>query len=342
MRLLRHLIDRPSLTGVLVAAGLRTTDPLAGEAADVVSGIVAHPSVDLIEVPPFDEREVAAFVGERLTRQPSGSEIDVLVRRTGGNPFFLGELLRWLPVAGSPDPVDTTLPLAVRESVRRRLVVEEVATQQVVRAAAVAGAAASLDLLAKVTGLDAVEVARALGLRPPSRARGRAGPSRHGRVVHDLVRQAVLSLLPTWERIELHHAVGMALVEGVGSSSWAAVVAHLSTARPLVDDGTLAEAAIRAAGEATEAGAFDEAAEHLALALEVTRSAGDTAERGRWLLRRAWCCGPRSGRRNPKRCSAKRRRWRNAAATVNSSPGLRCRGEVASCGRSSDGPTTSS
>ena len=61
LRLFRHLIDRPSLAGVLVAAGLRTTEPLTVEAADVVSGLVAHPSVDVIEVPPFGEREVAAF-----------------------------------------------------------------------------------------------------------------------------------------------------------------------------------------------------------------------------------------------------------------------------------------
>ena len=282
-----HLLDRPSLPGVLVAAGLRTTEPLADEAAEVVSGLLAHPSVEVVELSAFDEAEITAFADERLARRPSDDEVVLLARRSGGNPFFLGELLRWIPAADSPVELDAVLPLAVRESVRRRLVVEDGTTQTVVKAAAVAGSAATLKLLATVTGLDRVEVGRALD------SADRAGmvavePSRRGSVtfVHDLVRQVVLSLLPTWSRIELHHAVGMALHDDVRSTSWTVVTAHLMVARPLVDDVTLADVAHRAAIEATRAGAFDEAADHLAVALELTAPPGDTAERGELLLER--------------------------------------------------------
>jgi tetratricopeptide (TPR) repeat protein len=287
LRLLIHLIHRPSLPGVLIAGAVRTTEPLLPDVDELVSEVLAHPITDVLEVSGFDEREIAAFADAASPHRLSGAEIGVLARRSGGNPFLLGELLRWVPSGGSAVELDATLPLAVRESVRRRLVVEEAMTQRVVKAAAVAGPVVSLDLLARTTEVDRVELAEALD------SALRAGllvgqPDGCGSVsfVHDLIREAVLSLVATWDRIELHHAVGMALVDDVRSSSWAAVAAHLTAARPLVDDATLADVARRAAVEATRVGAFDEAADHLAVALDVTEPAGDTAERGELLWER--------------------------------------------------------
>ena len=285
LRLFRHLLDQPSLPGVLVAAGLRTTEPLAHDEAEVISGLLAHPSTEVVEISAFGAREITAFAGEKLARQPSDDEIAVLTQRSGGNPFLLGELLRWIPADGSGVALDAVLPLAVRESVRRRLVVEDTATQQVVKAAAVAGSVLSLDQLASITGIDRVEAANAID------SAHRAGllvaePDRCCSVsfVHELVRQAVLSLLPTWGRVQLHHAVGMALLDGVRTSSWAAVASHLTAARPLVDEMMLASVARHASVEAARAGAFDEAAHHLGIALDSTDAAGDTTERGELLL----------------------------------------------------------
>jgi len=93
-------------------------------------------------------------------------------------------------------------------------------------------------------------------------------------------------VLPSWDRMTLHVAVGTALAGNVRSSSWAAIAAHLMAARPLVDDPMLADVARRAAIEAARVGAFDEAADHLAVALDVTQAAGDTAERGALLWER--------------------------------------------------------
>ena len=285
LRFLRYVLHRPPLPGLLVAAGLRTTEPLAPIASGLISELLAHPSMDVVEMSTFGECEVAAFAGELLARPPSDDEVAVLAQRSGGNPFLLGELLRWMPPAGSAAELDAALPLAVRESVRRRLVVEDVVTQKMVNAAAVAGSAGSLELLANVSGFERAEVGRALD------SAERAGllivdPDRSGAVsfVHDLVRQAVLSLLSTWNRVELHHAVGMALRDG--GSSWTTVATHLAAARPLVDHITLAEVAERAATESTRVGAFDEAASHLGVALDVTESAGDSRARGELLLER--------------------------------------------------------
>ena len=63
LRLFAHLLDRPSLPGVLVAAGLRTTEPLADDAAEVVSGLLAHPSTEVVEMSAFGER------GDRRVRR---------------------------------------------------------------------------------------------------------------------------------------------------------------------------------------------------------------------------------------------------------------------------------
>ena len=287
LRLLRHLVQRPSLPGVLIVGALRTTEPLPPDAHELVSDVLAYPATDVLEVSGLNGSEIAAFAEAASPRRLSDAEIGVLARRSGGNPFLLGELLRWVPSDGSLVELDAALPLAVRESVRRRLVVEDAVTQRVVKAAAVAGLVSSLDLLARVTEVDRTELAQALD------SAVRAGllvgqPVGRSPVefVHDLVREAVLSMLASWDRIELHHAVGMALFDDARSSSWAAVAAHLTAARPVVEDATLADVARRAAVEATQAGAFDEAADHLAVALDVMQPAGDTAAHGELLWER--------------------------------------------------------
>jgi predicted ATPase len=287
LRLFRHLLDHPSMPGVLIAAALRSTEPLSFDASELVSELLAHPLTEVVEVSGFDAGEIAAFAAQASSRRWSDADIGVLARRSGGNPFLLGELLRWVPTDGSAAELEAALPLAVRESVRRRLVVEDEVTQHVVKAAAVAGAAASLDLLTRISGVACVDVGMALD------SAVRAGlltvvadKRRSVCFVHDLVREAVLSMLPTWDRIELHHAVGTALHDNVRSSSWAAVTAHLTLARSLVDDVTLAAVARNAAAEAARAGAFDEAADHLSVALQLTEPAGDTPQRGELLVQR--------------------------------------------------------
>jgi hypothetical protein len=138
-----------------------------------------------------------------------------------------------------------------------------------------------------VTSLECAEVAGALD------AAERAGLlvvesecCRAPTFTHDLVRQAVVSLMPTWSRIELHHAVGVALLADDGPSSWAEVAAQLERARPLVDDAAVANAAARAATEDFAAGAFNEAASHLSVALQFTGADGRADARSELLLQR--------------------------------------------------------
>jgi hypothetical protein len=283
LRLFRHVLDHPSLPGVLVAGAIRTTEPLAVEASELVSQLLAHPATEVIEVGGFDACEIAAFAAQASPRRLSHEDIGVLARRSSGNPFLLGELLRWAPSVGSAAELDAALPLAVRESVRRRLVVEADTTQRVVKAAAVAGSSASLDLLARIDTVDRA----ALGVALDSAVRaGLLDLQGDGSVgfPHDLIREAVLSLSPTWDRIQLHHAIGVALHHAASPATWTAVAAHLKAARPLVDDATLADAARRASSDAARTGAFDEAADQLAVTLTLTRPAGDTAKRGELLL----------------------------------------------------------
>ena len=279
LQLFGHLVDHPSLSGVLIAGALRTTEPMTADAADVVSRLLADPKTVVLEVPRFDAAEVAAFAQQALARRLTEADLGLLARRSGGNPFLLGELLRWAPSGGSTAELDAALPLAVRESVRRRIVVEEPVTQLAVKATAVVGSDVPLELLARITEVDRVELSSALD------AAVRSGflvqhADRSVGFVHDLVREAVHSLLPTWDRMQLHHAIGIALRDDARSSSWAAVATHLSAARPLVDDATLADAARHAADEAARHGAFDEAAAFVAVALDLSEHSGALAERG--------------------------------------------------------------
>jgi hypothetical protein len=283
LQLFGHLVDHPLQSGVLIAGALRTTEPMAADATEVVSRLLADPKTEVLEVPKFDAAEVAAFAEQASSRHLTDADLGLLARRSGGNPFLLGELLRWAPSGGSTAELDAALPLAVRESVRRRIVVEGPVTQLAVKATAVVGSDVPLDLLGRITDVDRVELSSALD------AAVRSGflvqhADRSVGFVHDLVREAVHSLLPTWDRMQLHHAVGIALRENARSSSWAAVAAHFSAARPLVDDATLADAARHAADEAARHGAFDEAAAFVGVALDLSEHAGELAERGSLML----------------------------------------------------------
>jgi len=110
-----------------------------------------------------------AEVGDFLTavdgRVPSFRVVEALHARTGGNPYFLEELLN----AGDGVPpeqlVDLCLPWSLAELMRSQLDGLEARERRIVEAAAVLGQRIEFDLLAAVTGTgedDLIDVLRSL------------------------------------------------------------------------------------------------------------------------------------------------------------------------------------
>lgn len=195
---------------------------------DLLAAVERQRSVEHLVLARLTEHDVGELLA-RVYGCPAPPEVtEAMFRRTGGNPFFLEELL----VSAGDAPIETLprlpLPVSLGEAVLRHLDGLDALSRRVIDAAAVLGQRVSFDLLAAVTGLGEDELIGVL--------RGLVGG---GLVVeeepdvfafrHALTREAVASRLLGRERRRLHEKALVALQE-VGSDDWAALAHHAAGA----------------------------------------------------------------------------------------------------------------
>ena len=150
---------------------------------------------------------------------------EALHRRTGGNPFFLEELV---VTAGEADPAAPGRPAAAVEPGRGRAAPRSTTStptqRRVVDAAAVLGRRIPFDLLAAVTGSGEDEL---IGDPAPPGGRGRAGRggARRVRLPARAGPRGDRGRLLGRERRRLHEAALAALLAS-GGDDWAAVARH--------------------------------------------------------------------------------------------------------------------
>jgi DNA-binding SARP family transcriptional activator len=218
---------------------------------------------------------------------------DRLQRSTGGNPFFLLEILRSLAEAGrlAGDPAhlhEFPLPDSVREAVEARLQRLSPQARQVLEAGAILGEAFGFDLVHRTAGrreletmdsLDELVARQLLVEQPPGY-----------RYQHDLTRQAVEAALSPVRAQLLHRRAGRALEE-LDPQAVAALALHF-------DGGGRARKALHyhnlAAQRAQDLSAWEEVEKHQSRMLELLdrldpdRSHPDCLEqRGQVLVARA-------------------------------------------------------
>ncbi|HEY8217140.1 MAG TPA: AAA family ATPase, partial [Acidimicrobiia bacterium] len=303
--LLRHAVRHlPPTAAALAVVTYRDTDvdrthPLAA----MIGDFRREPRVDDYPLRGMDEAGIRA-----LLTAAGGHELDeiaiefagVLERETEGNPFFIGEVLRHLIETnvlvqeegqwrGSVSIDEIGIPEGVRDVVGRRLSRLTDDANATLRTAAVVGREFPVDLVAEVAGLaeDAVleHVESAIAARlvdEVPRSPGRMSFS------HALVQSTLVEELSTTRRVRLHAAIGAALEERGGATS--AELAHhfAEGATTGVADRAL-EYARRAATEASERLAYDEAVHFFDLALEMLEVAdGDSRTRAELLVARGW------------------------------------------------------
>ncbi|MFG2247824.1 BTAD domain-containing putative transcriptional regulator [Spirillospora sp. NPDC048823] len=242
-------------------------------------------SAERVELSPFTAENVASYLRVRGVTEEPGL-VETLLDRTGGNPFYLGEVLRLCGSEGME-----TVPSGARDVIERRVARLPEETRALLRAAAVAGRDVGIDLLETVTDMTpeqvmtALEPAIATGLlvEPPA---GTVGPAPDYRFAHALVREALYAGLSRLERSRLHLRVGEALEPVLPEAESATLAHHFAQAAKL--GGTdraaradkAAEHASRAARHATGQLAHTEAVDLWALALSVLPPGRD-AERAR-------------------------------------------------------------
>ena len=208
---------------------------------------------------------------------------EAMHRRTGGNPFFLEELL---VAAGDADPEqlqDLPLPWNLSEAVLRRLDDLEVGQRRVVETAAVLGERIPFDLLAAVTGSPENEL---IAILRKLVAGGVVVEEETDvfRFRHSLTREAIAGELLGRERRRLHEKALTALHES-GSTDWATIAWHARGAGRYDD---LVSAARSGAAGYLQAGASLEA---LRLAEQGLAEAGDDLELEMYASKAAWLVG---------------------------------------------------
>jgi hypothetical protein len=267
LAVLLHLLGAVEDVPVLVAGTYRDTDvdrrhPLGVALADMHR----HDPVR-VGLSGLDDDEVVGFVravvGHEL--EADGRELARAVRQaTGGNPFFIGELLACLVEQGAleqsdqrwrlaGDLADLGLPEGIRDVLGRRLSQLPDGADDVLAVAAVIGRAFDARLLDEVSDrgidevLDAVEAAvtARLVIEEPDRPGAFA-------FAHALVRQVLLEELSLMKRARVHERVGDALAAGAAQDpvQLRSAALHLLEAAPF-DTLPRALALVRQAEEAT-------------------------------------------------------------------------------------------
>src|SRR5215208_931833 len=82
----RRLEEQP--LGLVIA-----TRPLDPAVTPVAATLVGDPNVDVVRPSPLTQAAVAALVADRLSEEPHERFVRACMEVTGGNPFFVGELL---------------------------------------------------------------------------------------------------------------------------------------------------------------------------------------------------------------------------------------------------------
>lgn len=280
--LLRHLLRHPSLEHLLLVATLRDDESM-GERAELVEHLASRANTTIIRVDGFGDLEVRALI--RAAAMPetmpeiinaSGELRDI----TGGNPFYLRELLRELDEEPARDPghddlaatLATIAPAGVRALVDRRIDRLTERGRQVLEAASVLGRDVSVELLAAMCEVSSAVVFDALEESLAARLLIEDFGAGDGYVFpHMLTRNAVYAAIPPAARMQLHRRAGEALeASGALTARHSVEVArHFGEAVPLGVQDRAAEYAERAGDDAAGRFAFAEAARWYQRALEL-------------------------------------------------------------------------
>ncbi|MGW4886929.1 BTAD domain-containing putative transcriptional regulator [Streptomyces murinus] len=214
----------------------------------VVSDVLRGPRTDTLRLHGLSPGAVGALVEAHAGPGVDPEVVEVLHRRSEGNPYFVMQLLSLVSNASDlqrPDAVDVLLahiPTGVREALRQRFAALPEPVLRVLRLCAVIGAEVDTDLLHRTATPDEPVIA---GLESAIRAGLLAEDPHHpGRLhfAHALVREALVEELSRADRHRLHAGIAEALharhrgqmgdeeIERVAHHSW-----HAKSALPAAE-----------------------------------------------------------------------------------------------------------
>lgn len=278
LELFAHLASRVP-DGVALVGALRDKAPAPhAELTSMLAATSRVPGARRIRLQPLTPPLVAELVWLETGRKPAVDAVVGLHERTAGNPFFVRELARLLAQRETTDGdavVVDEVPVTVRDIVFDRIGGLEHEDRNLLFTAALIGRDVDLRVLAHAAGigaeacLDRLAPLDGLGLLSAT-----ADPFGF-RFVHDLVREAVVELIPAHRVSRIHASIAEALESlcAPGGLAQERIAHHLWAAGPCVQPERTAEALMRAARLMANKCAFEAAEQNLCTAISVTRHA---------------------------------------------------------------------
>jgi DNA-binding winged helix-turn-helix (wHTH) protein/tetratricopeptide (TPR) repeat protein len=271
LRLVEHLVPELHGHAVLLVGAHRDERAEPSELLSILRGEISrHGAGEALRVERLSREEVASLLAALLGAPPAPPLAAAVYERTSGNPFFVVEMAhdlapRMADAHSGIAFVRACVPEAVRQVVKARLARLPERTRDVLSLAAVSGGEFEVSIVQRAAGhtsgevLDALE--EALGVRLLEEVPGAAGRLRFA---HALIHDAIASDLAELRRARLHLALGDALEaqEGGDAPPAAALARHLCGAVPLATRERAARWSMRAAQEAMQRLAYEEAAGH--------------------------------------------------------------------------------
>jgi DNA-binding SARP family transcriptional activator/tetratricopeptide (TPR) repeat protein len=283
--LLRHLIRSSAPMAVMILGTYRDTElDRSHPLAEILADLRRDPAVERLVLRGLAHADVA-----HLLEATTGGELDAgasdlaaaVHHETGGNPFFVGEMLRHLVETGTIASADGTtrlqvnhglgLPEGLREVITRRLSRLSPAANRALTVASVVGPTFSLRLIEAIGDTDPDELLDSLDEAVTAQVLVE-DPDRRDCYTfgHALIRQTLLAELSAARRMRLHRRVGEALEAASDPDGQLDALAYHFAEAAL--DGQVAKAshyALAAGRRSLDRLALEEAVRHLERGLAV-------------------------------------------------------------------------
>jgi DNA-binding SARP family transcriptional activator len=271
LALLGAVLRSPQRSPTLLVGTCRSTDigprsPLTRALADLQRDRMVE-RIDLHGLAPAD---VASLAESWLGEDDAARMADAVHARTGGNAFFVVEILRGLSQPGARG-----VPQNVRQAINARRAGLGDDADLLLAVAAVLGLEVDLGLLEAVAELPAERAETALDeLIAADLLRPAQGSARGVEFPHALVREAVDAELNALRRRRLHRRAADALIAVSEDRHLEEIAHHLSEAASPADTDHVVDYLRRAGERAVAMLAYDEASRFLARALEALEAHG--------------------------------------------------------------------
>ena len=313
LKLVERIAQHPERKALLFLGACRDNEVEADHRLMISSEVIKKTGLPVQTIPlkPLNRENISQLLTHTCHCRPEDANplAELLVRKTGGNPFFVSQFLTVLSekelIRYSPEEKRWTWELAaieflavtdnVVELLIDRLHRFSSETRRLLSLAACIGNPFDLESLELISGegsgelyenlLPALETGLILGFsqapQPDNPPAGSTAESDSYKFLHDRVQQAAYALIAQKEKQPVHLQIGQTLLKqyapGKSDALLFDIVHHLNLARRVKDKwkerSHLAELNLEAGRQARVASAFEQALEYFTVGLELSGAA---------------------------------------------------------------------